>query len=104
MNEIFARLHQQACSAPLGRTVIGGTMYNVPDSPLVEQMRNAQFSDPFAGLPLELSATFVRTGFPPARFDYLWTCNLPSIGAIVLPDAPSDHRLAVAELVLTSAG
>ncbi len=101
LNEIFAVYVRQACSASLGRTIIGGTMHNVPDSPLVEQMRNAQFSDPFAGLPLELSATFVRTGFPPARFDYLWTCNLPSSGAIVLPDAPSDHRLAVAGLLLS---
>ncbi|MBI1259364.1 MAG: hypothetical protein GC204_18005 [Chloroflexi bacterium] len=101
LNQIFSIYVKQACGAPLGRTVIGGTMHNVPDSPLAEQMKNAQFSDPFAGLPLELSATFVRTGFPPARFDYLWTCNLPSIGAIVLPDPPSDHRLAVAGLVLT---
>ena len=101
LNEIFGTYVQQACSASLGRTVIGGTMHNVPDSPLVEQMRNAGFGDPFAGLPLELSATFVRTGFPPARFDYLWTCNLPSIGAIVLPESVSDHRLAVAGLALT---
>ena len=100
LNQIFGVYIKQACGAPLGRTVIGGTMHNVPDSPLAEQLKNAQFSDPFAGLPLELSATFVRTGFPPARFDYLWTCNLPSIGAIVLPDPPSDHRLAVAGLVL----
>ena len=76
-------------------------MHNVPDSPLVEQLKNAQFGDPFAGLPIELSATFVRTGFPPARFDYLWTCNLPSVGASVLPNAPSDHRLAVAGLLLS---
>jgi hypothetical protein len=101
LNEIFGTYIQQACSAALGRTVIGGTMHNVPDSPLVEQMRNAGFGDPFAGLPLELSATFVRAGFPPARFDYLWTCNLPSIGAIVLPESVSDHRLAVAGLALT---
>ncbi|MEP7294013.1 MAG: endonuclease/exonuclease/phosphatase family protein, partial [Chloroflexota bacterium] len=101
LNEIFAVYIQQACGAALGRTVIGGTMHNVPDSPLVEQMRNAQFGDPFAGLPLELSATFARAGLPTARFDYLWTCNLPSIGAIVLPDSASDHRLAVAGLALS---
>ena len=100
LNEIFANYIQQACGTALGRTVIGGTMHNVPDSPLVEQMQNAQFGDPFAGLPLELSATFDRAGFPPARFDYLWTCNLPSIGAIVLPESASDHRLAVAGLAL----
>lgn len=100
LNEIFATYIQQACGAALGRTVLGGTMHNVPDSPLVDQLRNAGFGDPFAGLPLELSATFDRAGFPPARFDYLWTCNLPSIGAIVLPNSASDHRLAVAGLLL----
>ncbi|MFN8447935.1 MAG: hypothetical protein U0521_04945 [Anaerolineae bacterium] len=61
LNEIFTVYVRQACSAALGRTILGGTMHNVPDSPLIEQMRNAQFSDPSAGLPLELSATFVRT-------------------------------------------
>lgn len=101
LNEIFGSYVQQTCNAALGRTVIGGTMHNVPDSPLVEQMRNAGFGDPFAGLPLELSATFVRTGFPSARFDYLWTCNLPSLGAIVLNEPLSDHRMAVAEVALT---
>ncbi len=101
LDEIFAAFVRQPCSAALGRTVIGGTIHNVPDSPLVEQMKNAGFSDPFAGLPLELSATFVRAGLPAARFDYLWTCNLPSRGAIVLTDSPSDHRLAVAGVTLT---
>ncbi len=101
LDEIFAVFIRQPCSAALGRTVIGGTIHNVPDSPLVEQMKNAGFSDPFAGLPLELSATFVRSGISPARFDYLWTCNLPSRGAIVLTDSPSDHRLAVAGVTLT---
>lgn len=101
LNEVFAVYVRQACSAALGRTILGGTMHNVPDSPLIEQLSNAQFSDPFAGLPLELSATFIRSGTAQARFDYLWTCNLPSIGAIVIPDAPSDHRLAVAGVALT---
>lgn len=101
LNEIFAVYIRQACSASLGRAVLGGTFHNVPDSPLVEQLSNAQFSDPFAGLPLELSATFVRSGFPQARFDYLWTCNLPAVGTGLLPDAASDHRLAVAAFALT---
>jgi hypothetical protein len=104
LNEIFAVYIRQACSAAIGRTVIGGTIHNVPDSPLVEQMKNAGFSDPFAGQPLELAATFVRAGFPPARFDYLWTCNLPSIGAITLPESASIHRLAVAGVALSREG
>lgn len=100
LRELYALFIRERCGAVVGRAVIGGTFHNVPDSPLIEQLRNAGFSDPFAGLPLELSATFVRTGLPRARFDYLWTCNLPSVGAIVLPNAGSDHRLAVAGVVL----
>lgn len=101
LERIFGVYVGQACSAALGRTILGGTMHNVPDSPLMDLMRNAGFNDPFAGLALELSATFVRTGYPPARLDYMWTCNLPAVGASVLPDPASTHRLAIAGLALT---
>ncbi|MBK8026280.1 MAG: hypothetical protein IPK19_34045 [Chloroflexi bacterium] len=72
----------------------------MPDSPLMQQMRGAGFSDPFAGLPIEISATFVRQGQPRARFDYLWLCNLPSEGVGVLSTEASDHRIAYAGIVL----
>lgn len=122
LNEFYAAYIQQECSGSLGRTLIGGTFHNVPDSPLVTGLRGAGFSDPFAGLPIELSATFTRTGLPRTRFDYLWTCNLPAVGAGVIDlgdiesqalppisrimpgqvinSSASDHRLAVADVVL----
>ncbi|MCK6578225.1 MAG: hypothetical protein L6Q98_09000 [Anaerolineae bacterium] len=90
-----------ACSLDLGRAVLGGTMHNVPDSPLLQTVRSAGFSDPFAGLPIEVSATFARQGQPRARFDYLLLCNLPSEGVGVLNTEASDHRIAYAGVVLT---
>lgn len=102
LNEIFATRIGGACGLELGRAILGGTMHNVPDSPLIQQLRAAGFSDPFAGLPLEIGATFVRQGQPRARFDYLWLCNLPSEGVGVLQgSAASDHRIAYAGVVLT---
>jgi endonuclease/exonuclease/phosphatase family metal-dependent hydrolase len=87
----------------LGRTIIGGTFHNVPDSPLAQEMRTAGFDDPFAGLPIQLSATLARTGLPQVRFDYLWLRNLGRLeaGIVALPDRqPSDHRMAVALVAL----
>ncbi|MBK8032517.1 MAG: hypothetical protein IPK17_24165 [Chloroflexi bacterium] len=104
LNQLFGTYIQQACSINVGRTLIGGTFHNVPDSPLVQGLRNAGFSDPFAGAALELSSTFVRTGLPRARFDYLWTCNLPSSGTGVMMNSyASDHRLAFSEVILNRA-
>jgi len=100
LNELFGTYIQQACSINLGRTLLGGTFHNVPDSPLVQGLRNAGFNDPFAGSPLELSATFVRIGLQHARFDYLWTCNMPSSGTGVMATPGSDHRLAFSQVVL----
>jgi endonuclease/exonuclease/phosphatase (EEP) superfamily protein YafD len=85
----------------MGRTVIGGTFNNVPDSPLIDQMRQIRFSDPLAGLPIELSATFDRLGFPRARLDYLWLCNLPAEQQGVMKTSASDHHMAVAEVAVT---
>ncbi len=101
LNEIFVRYLGGACGLELGRTIIGGTMHNVPDSPIITQMRGAGFSDPFAGQAIEISATFERQGQPRARFDYLWLCNLPSAGVGVLPNSASDHRIAYSEVELT---
>ena len=93
LNAIFASSLGGACGLELGRAVVGGTMHNVPDSPLIGAMRSAGFSDPLAGLPIEIGATFERLGQPRARFDYLWLCNLPSEGVGVLRSAASDHRI-----------
>lgn len=100
---LFAWIAGHYSGGVLGRTVIGGTFHNVPDSPLLGQMRAAGFEDPFAGLPTELSATLWRSDVPHVRFDYLWLRNLGRLRAGVIdPDFPdaSDHRMAVAEVSL----
>lgn len=84
----------------LGRTVIGGTFNNIPDSDLIRRIAANGFIDHFAGQSAEVVATFWRTG-QFARLDYLWTTrNLPAIGALVIDTHPSDHRLAVIEVAL----
>lgn len=101
LNEIIALIAAHHPGGVLGRTVVGGTFHNVPDSPLIEQMRSVGFLDAFAGQNAEISATFVRTGLPSARFDYLWLRNLTRLGAGVMNDPASDHRMAVTEIVIT---
>jgi endonuclease/exonuclease/phosphatase family metal-dependent hydrolase len=104
LNELFAIIGTHYPDGNLGRMVIGGTFNNVPDSPLIDQMRKAGFSDPFAGLPLELSATLWRTGLPHVRFDYLWTRSMLPLGAVVMDTSASDHRMAVIEALITRQG
>ncbi|MFQ3567584.1 MAG: endonuclease/exonuclease/phosphatase family protein [Aggregatilineales bacterium] len=102
LNEIFAIIAAHHPTGVLGRTVIGGTFNNVPDSPLMMSLRDAGFTDPFAGLPLEISATLVRSGVPRARFDYLWLRNLTAAeGVLVLDSAASDHRMLVAGVLVS---
>lgn len=96
LDAIFATIASQHPNGVLGRTILGGTFNNVPDSDLLDQVRAAGFSDPFSGLPIELSATLVRAGLPPARIDYVMLRNLsPAEGVLVLNSSASDHRLAV---------
>jgi endonuclease/exonuclease/phosphatase family metal-dependent hydrolase len=95
LNQLFGVVATHHPNGVLGRTVIGGTFNNVPDSDLLQQMRIAGFQDPFAGYPIELGATFVRVGLPRARFDYLWLRNLPAGGVGVVESVASDHRLAM---------
>jgi len=101
LNALFGVVAAHHPNGILGRTVIGGTFNNVPDSELLAQMRIAGFQDPFSDYPIELGATFVRTGLPRARFDYLWLRNLQSFGINVQPNSASDHRLAVVGITLT---
>ncbi|MDZ4763825.1 MAG: endonuclease/exonuclease/phosphatase family protein [Chloroflexota bacterium] len=94
LDEVIAIIASHHAGGVLGRTVVGGTFHNVPDSPLAQRMRDIGFVDAFAGQPAETSATFIRTGLLPARFDYLWLRNLNRQGAGVIDNAASDHRLA----------
>jgi endonuclease/exonuclease/phosphatase family metal-dependent hydrolase len=99
LNEIFALVRLQHPDGILGRTVIGGTFNTVPDTPLIQSMRDALFVDPVEGAPLELSATLRRTT-QTARIDYIWIRNLSASGWGVTPSGASDHGLLVVELTL----
>jgi endonuclease/exonuclease/phosphatase family metal-dependent hydrolase len=103
LDDIFDLIAAQHPDGNLGRMIIGGTFNNIPDSPLIERMRAAGFNDPFAGHPIELSATLQRSGQPRARIDYIWTRPpLLSLGVGVMDSSASDHRMATVEIRITS--
>lgn len=96
LDALFGIIASQHPNGVLGRTILGGTFNNVPDSDLLAQVRAAGFTDSFASLPIELSATLVRQGLAPARIDFVLLRGLsPAEGVLVLNSAASDHRLAV---------
>jgi endonuclease/exonuclease/phosphatase (EEP) superfamily protein YafD len=100
--EVFSIISRHHPNGELGRIIVGGTFNNIPDSPLGDQMRAAGFTDPFAGLPLDLTATLWRTGQPRVQIDYLWTRPpLFPIGANAIATNASDHRMAVIETLIT---
>jgi endonuclease/exonuclease/phosphatase family metal-dependent hydrolase len=102
LDAVFDIIASQHPNGVLGRTILGGTFNNVPDSDLLAQVRAAGFTDSFSGLPIELSATLVRQGIAPARIDFVLLRNLsPAEGVLVLNSAASDHRLAVTGVDLT---
>lgn len=91
----------------LGRTVLGGTFNNVPDSPLIRNeianiptAENPTFIDAFDGQPFELSITLDRTGLPPARIDYIWLSTLVNIQTGVMFTDASDHFMPIVEVLI----
>lgn len=101
LEEILGTVYSHFPNRTLGRVILGGTFNNVPDSPLIQTVRGLGFRDPNEGLPLELSATLVRSGLPRTRFDYLWLFNLDSLGPFTMPNAASDHRMTGAGVRIT---
>lgn len=101
LDEILGTVYSHFPNRTLGRVILGGTFNNVPDSPLIQTVRGLGFRDPNEGLPLELSATLVRSGLPRTRFDYLWLFNLDSLGPFTMPNAASDHRMTGAGIRIT---
>lgn len=87
---------QQDYGGQLGRTILGGTFNNIPDSPLIDTLRQTGFVDPFAGSNPSISATYVRADTR-ARIDYLWLWrqSLSAIGNNVIESSASDHRMAI---------
>lgn len=104
LNEAFTIISAHHPDGNLGRMVFGGTFNNIPSSDLVAQIRGAGFTDPFAGFPTELSATFRRTTYPPTRLDYLWLRSLSALGANVMDGRASDHLMAVVEVEIARQG
>lgn len=97
----IAAQHNPAWSS---RIILGGTFNFGPESPLyqtlrMDQLANPAIKDPFAGLRAEDAMTVFLVDGTAARYDYLWTFNLPLIGADVdqSPEAAnaSDHRSAI---------
>lgn len=87
---------EQDYGGQLGRTILGGTFNNIPDSPLIDTLRQTGFVDPFAGSNPSVSATYVRADTR-ARIDYLWLWrqSLSAIGNNVIESSASDHRMAI---------
>ncbi len=81
------------------RIILGGTFNFGPDSPLYIALDNPAIKDPFAGLRFEDTMTVYLVDGTAARYDYLWTFNLPlnSAGIDHSPEAAnaSDHRAAI---------
>lgn len=86
------------------RIIMGGTYNFGPDSPLYSVLRmdnldNPAIKDPFAGIRAEDTMTVFLVDGTAARYDYLWTFNVPLTGAMVdqSPEAAnaSDHRSAI---------
>ena len=99
LNAIINHIQSHHPDRVLGRTVLGGTFNNVPDSPLIASVRSLGLIDPFDGTPTERSATLVRLGIQ-ARVDYLWLYPNLFDGNGRMPNPASDHRLAFVNLLL----
>ncbi|MEO0563894.1 MAG: endonuclease/exonuclease/phosphatase family protein, partial [Chloroflexota bacterium] len=61
LDQVIAIIGQHHPDRQLGRTILGGTFNNVPDSDLIRSVDARGFSDPFAGSSVERSATLTRT-------------------------------------------
>jgi len=99
LDQIIGIIGQHHPDRQLGRTVLGGTFNNVPDSDLIQSVGERGFSDPFAGTNVQRSATLLRTGIR-ARVDYVWIYPQIAEGVGVMPTVASDHRLAYVQISL----
>ncbi|MBN1562340.1 MAG: hypothetical protein JXA10_00760 [Anaerolineae bacterium] len=89
----IAALHSPAWT---DRIILGGTFNFGPDSPLYAALDAPAILDPFAGLQANRTMTVYLVDGTAARYDYLWTFNVPltSAGIDNSPEAAnaSDHR------------
>ena len=99
LNDIVTIINNHHPNRQLGYTVMGGTFNNIPDSPLIERVDAVGFNDPFAGSPIERSATLARVGLE-ARVDYVWIYPDVAEGVGVIESDASDHQLAFVSISL----
>jgi|GEM_PF-200006 len=106
LNALLGWVLARPNARPTDRVVLGGTFNFGPDSPLYQRPQDMGFVDPLAGLRTEEAMTVFLVNGTTARFDYLWTGNLPLIGAMVdqssLAADTSDHRSALISVARTS--
>jgi endonuclease/exonuclease/phosphatase family metal-dependent hydrolase len=76
----------------------GGDFNAVPDSPVVQSVRQAGFDDPFLVLGIDPPPPTDPAIDPQIRIDYVFTRGLTPASAVVLPSLASDHRMVVVEL------
>ena len=81
------------------RIILGGTFNFGPDSPLYAALDAPAIQDPFVGLRTEDTMTVYLVDGTAARYDYLWTFNIPLTSAGIDHSAEaanaSDHRSAI---------
>ncbi len=91
--------YMQNFQRPTDRIIFGGTFNFGPDSPLYTELASQGIQDPFAGLRAERTMTVYLVDGTAARYDYIWTFNVPLIASDVdnSPQAAnaSDHRSAI---------
>lgn len=100
MRDLLNWIAAQHAPAWSDRILFGGTFNFGPDSPLYSTLRVGEaIKDPFASLRREDAMTVYLVDGTAARYDYLWTFNIPLVGAMVdqSPEAAnaSDHRSAI---------
>jgi len=99
MHDLLAWIAGHHGPAWTDRIILGGTFNFGPGSPLYTALENPAIKDPFAGLRTEDATTVFLVDGTAARFDYLWTFNIPLAGAMVDHSAEaantSDHRSAI---------
>jgi len=99
LDQIIGIIGRHHPNRQLGRTVLGGTFNNVPDSDLIQSVDDRGFNDPFAGSSIERSATLNRVGLR-ARVDYVWIYPEIAEGVGVIDTNATDHRLAFVSISL----
>ncbi len=101
-NEDTQRQIQEALDfiGGLSPATFGGDFNATPDSPVVEAVRQAGFTDPFLQLGIDPPPPTDPAINPQERIDYLWLRQVTPLQAWVSESLASDHRMVVVEVNL----